>query len=459
MIPMMTSEIAAAVEARAMTCRYGTEIQRVVTDSRAAEGDTLFVAIKGEHVDGHDYAAAAAAAGAVCLVERPVDAPHILVDDCVAALGRIGRAVYNRSRATVVGITGSSGKTTTKDLIGQVLAGHADTIATEGSFNNEIGLPLTVCRLTSDTRYLVLEMSARDIGHIAYLTGIAPPDVAVVLNVGVAHLGVFGSRERIAQAKGELVEALPHNGFAVLNADDPNVAAMAGRTDARVVRYGAGATADYRSEDVRLDAGGRPRFTLHAPRGSAPVALSVVGEHMVGNALASAAVACELGMPVEVVADALGAAKPVSRWRMEVRTTRGGVTVVNDAYNANTESMIAALKALKSMSRGRRGWAVLGPMGELGSSEVEEHTRVGQMVVRLGIDKLVTVGAAAKVIHDTFLIEGSLPDDARHVDTVEDAVGFLTASLREGDVVLVKASRSAGLERVALALAPEGGTS
>lgn len=459
MIPMMTSEIAATVHAQAFTCRDGTEIHRIVTDSRAAQGDTLFVAIKGEHADGHDFAADVAAAGAVCLVQRPVDAPHILVDDCVVALGRIGRAVYDRSRATVIGITGSSGKTTTKDIIGQVLAGHADTVATEGSFNNEIGLPLTVCRLTSDTRYLVLEMSARDVGHISYLTGIAPPDVAVVLNVGVAHLGVFGSRERIAQAKGELVEALPHNGFAVLNADDPKVAAMAERTAARVVRFGAGGGADYRSEDVRLDAAGHPRFALHTPRGSAAVGLSVVGEHMVGNALAAAAVACELGMPLDVVAHALGSAKAVSRWRMEVRTSPGGVTVVNDAYNANTESMIAALKALKSMSRGKRGWAVLGPMGELGDSAVDEHTRVGQMVVRLGIDKLVTVGAAAKVIHDTFLIEGSLPEDARHLDTVEDAVGFLTAALREGDVVLVKASRSAGLERVALALAPEGGTS
>lgn len=455
----MTSEIAAAVNAQAITCGYGAEIHDIVIDSRAAGGRSLFVAIKGERVDGHDYTADVAAAGAVCLVERPVDAPHILVADCLTALGRIGRAVYDRSRAIVIGITGSSGKTTTKDILGQLLNGHGDTVATQGSFNNEIGLPLTVCRLTSDTRYLVLEMSARDVGHITYLTGIAPPDVAVVLNVGVAHLGVFGSRERIAQAKGELVEALPGSGLAVLNADDRNVAQMASRTSARVIRYGAAAGADYRAEDVRIDAAGRASFTMQTPNGAAAVALSVVGEHMVGNSLAAAAVACELGMPIDVVGAVLTSATAVSRWRMEVRTTAAGVTVINDAYNANTESMIAALKTLKTMSRGARGWAVLGPMAELGDTAVQEHARVGQMVVRLGIEKLVTVGTGAKVIHDTFLIEGSLPEDAQHVETVEDAVGFLTSALRAGDVVLVKASRSAGLERVALALAPDGGTS
>lgn len=459
MIPMMTSEIAAAAQARDVACAFGTEITDVVTDSRAAGRNSLFVAIKGEHVDGHDFAAAAGRAGAVSLVERVVDAPHILVDDSVAALGGIGRAVYDRSRATVVGITGSSGKTTTKDLLGLVLAGHAETVSTEASYNNEIGLPLTVCRLTSDTRYLVLEMSARNVGHISYLTTVAPPDVGIVLNVGVAHLGIFGSRERIAAAKGELVEALPETGIAVLNADDPHVAKMAHRTAARVVRYGESAGVDYRAEGIRLDSGGRARFRLQAPRGAAEVALQVVGEHMVGNAVAAAAAAGELGMPVDVVAAALSAAHPVSRWRMEVRTTADGVTVVNDAYNANTESVIAALKALKSMSRSARGWAVLGPMAELGDSAVAEHTRVGEMVVRLGIDKLVTVGAPAKVIHDTFLLEGSLPDDAHHVETVDEAVGYLTASLRRGDVVLVKASRAAGLERVALALAPDGGTS
>lgn len=455
MIPMMTSEIAAAAVASEVACPFGVEIDAVVTDSRVAAAHSLFVAIKGERVDGHEFAAAAAAVGAVCLVQRPVDAPYILVDDAVAALGRIARAVYDRSRATVVGLTGSSGKTTTKDLLGQVLAGHADTIATKGSFNNEIGLPLTVCRLTSDTRYLVLEMSARNVGHIAYLAGIAPPDVAVVLNVGVAHLGVFGSRERIAAAKGELVEALPSSGIAVLNADDRYVADMAHRTSARVVRFGDARGSDYRAEDVRLDHGGRPRFRLQTPHGSADVTLNVVGEHMVGNALAAAAVACELGMPVDVTASALSAAVAVSRWRMEVRTSAGGVTVINDAYNANTESMIAALKALKSMSRATRGWAVLGPMGELGDASVEEHARVGQMVVRLGIARLVTVGAAAKVISDTFLLEGSLPDDARHFESVDEAVAFLTSALREGDVVLVKASRAAGLERVALALVPD----
>ncbi|MEO6713413.1 MAG: UDP-N-acetylmuramoyl-tripeptide--D-alanyl-D-alanine ligase, partial [Mycobacteriales bacterium] len=304
----------------------------------------------------------------------------------------------------------------------------------------------------------VLEMSARDVGHISYLTTIAPPDVAVVLNVGVAHVGVFGSRERIAHAKGELVEALPPTGLAVLNADDEKVSAMGARTSARVVRFGASIGCDYRADDVRLDAMGRARFRLQTPRGAAEVSLRLVGEHMVANALAGAAVACELGVPVEVTAAALSTALPLSRWRMEVTENAAGVTVINDAYNANTESVIAALKALKSMSRGRRGWAVLGEMGELGDLSVEEHARVGQMIVRLGIDKLVTVGAGAKVIHDTYLLEGALPGDATYVESAGEALEFLSAALRRGDVVLVKASRSAGLERVALALAPDGGT-
>jgi UDP-N-acetylmuramoyl-tripeptide--D-alanyl-D-alanine ligase len=458
MIELTVSQIEAAVDGEPALPREVDEIAvtSVVTDSRQVARGALFVAIRGEHVDGHDYTADAFVSGAVCaLVEQPVEGPHIVVPDSVAALGRVARATVDHSDATVIGITGSSGKTTAKDLLAQVLARRGETVAPVGSFNNEIGLPLTVCRVTPTTRHLVLEMSARDVGHLSYLTDIAPPHVAVVLNVGVAHIGIFGSRERIAEAKGELVEALPGDGLAVLNGDDPYVAAMAARTTARVVRYGDASGSDYRASDVALDAAGRPSFTLHTPYGEAPVALQLVGAHMVGNALACAAVAGELGLPVADVAAALSEAAPVSRWRMEVRQTAAGVTVINDAYNANTESMIAALKALKAMAGGRRTWAVLGGMGELGDSAVDEHVRVGQLVVRLGIDRLVTVGPLAKVIYDTFLLEGSLPDDAVHVEDIEGAVAHLSGAVREGDVVLVKASRAAGLERVALALAPD----
>jgi UDP-N-acetylmuramoyl-tripeptide--D-alanyl-D-alanine ligase len=455
---MRVGDIAAAVAGELAAPHADDVVTAVVTDSRQVSPGALFVAIRGERVDGHDHAAAAESAGAVAvLADRPglPVATSVVVPDTVAALGLLARAVVDRSSATVIGVTGSSGKTTTKDLLAQVLPRHGETVAPVGSFNNEIGLPLTVCQVTESTRHLVLEMSARDVGHIRYLTGIAPPQVAVVLNVGVAHLGVFGSRERIALAKGEIVEALTRDGLAVLNGDDDQVAAMASRTDARVVRCGVGSAADYRAVDVTVDDAGRASFTLQTPYGDGEVGLRLVGEHMVGNALACAAVACELGMPVADAAAALSDAEAASRGRMEVRRTAGGVTVVNDAYNANTESMMAGLKALKSMARGRRTWAVVGGMGELGDATVDEHVRVGQMVVRLGINRLVTVGALAKPVYDTFLLEGSLPDDAVHVDDIESAISHLTGALREGDVVLVKASNAAGLERVAHALAPD----
>ena len=456
MIELRLAEIASAVSGMAAVGGDET-VDSVVTDSRAVAPGALFVAVPGEHADGHDYVAQAQDRGAVCsLVSRPVAGPHILVGDTVQALGLLAAEVVRRSTATVVAVTGSSGKTTTKDLLAQVLAGRGEIVAPVGSYNNEIGVPLTACRVTETTTHLVLEMSARDVGHIRYLTRIAPPDIAVVLNVGVAHLGVFGSRERIAQAKGELVESLTPQGIAVLNGDDRAVAAMANRCAGRVVLYGETRSATYRATAVTLDDSGRPQFTLHTPYGDAPVALALVGQHMVGNALACAAVACELGMPVADVAAALTEARGASRWRMEVRSSPAGFTVINDAYNANTESMIAALKALKSLPG--RSWAVLGPMAELGESATDEHIRIGQLVVRLGIDKLVTVGPGAKVMHDAFLLEGSLPDDATYVEDVDAAVVFLTSALREGDVVLVKASRSAGLERIALSLTPDGGS-
>ncbi|MFD4246774.1 UDP-N-acetylmuramoyl-tripeptide--D-alanyl-D-alanine ligase [Streptomyces sp. NPDC058525] len=434
----------------------------VVIDSRQVEAGSLFAAFDGEHVDGHDYAERAVAAGAAAvLAARPVGVPAIVVPDVEKALGALARAVVERLGTDVVALTGSAGKTSTKDLIAQVLQAHAPTVWTPGSLNNEIGLPLTALKATAETRHLVLEMGARGIGHIAYLTGLTPPRIGLVLNVGTAHIGEFGGREQIARAKGELVEALPseaEGGIAVLNADDPLVRAMSSRTKARTVLFGEADDADVRATEVRMAPGGQPSFTLHTPTGCSDVTLRLYGEHHVSNALAAAAVAHVLGMSVEEIATALSGAGTLSRWRMEVTERADGVTIVNDAYNANPESMRAALRALAAMggaarANGGRTWAVLGPMAELGDASLAEHDAVGRLAVRLNVSKLVAVGGReASWLQLGAYNEGSWGEESVVVSDARAAVDLLRSELRPGDVVLVKASRSIGLERVALAL-------
>jgi UDP-N-acetylmuramoyl-tripeptide--D-alanyl-D-alanine ligase len=428
----------------------------------------LFLALPGERVDGHDYAAAAVADGAVAvLCTRPVPAPRIEVDDGIAALTALASVVSRRLSATVVGITGSSGKTSTKDLLAAVLATAGPTVAAVGSANNELGHPYTVLRADADTRYLVLELGARGIGHIRHLAAIAPPQVGVVLNVGSAHLGEFGTREAIAQAKGELVEALPAHGLAVLNADDPLVATMAARTSARVVTFGTGATADVRASDVRVDDLGRAAFTLRTAGVEVPVQLRLIGAHHVSNALAAIAVAVNAGMTPADAAAAVAAAVPASRWRMELTERPDGVVVINDAYNANPESMRAALEALAAVgsSRSGRTFAVLGHMAELGPTEQAEHETIGRLAAKLAVARVVAVGEAARPIERAAALEGSWHGEANWVPDAEAAVRVLRNELRAGDVVLVKASRAAGLERVGVALAevraedgPDGST-
>jgi UDP-N-acetylmuramoyl-tripeptide--D-alanyl-D-alanine ligase len=303
----------------------------------------------------------------------------------------------------------------------------------------------------------VLEKSARGIGHIRYLTDIAPPRIGAVLNVGSAHLGEFGSRDAIAQAKGELVEALPADGVAVLNADDPLVRAMATRTAARVVTFGSASGADVQAVDVTLDDLGRARFELHTDRGARPVALRLVGGHQVGNALAAAAVALECGLPLDRVAELLGTATPASRWRMELTERADGTVVINDAYNANPESMRAALDSLVTIGQARNGrtFAVLGVMAELGASAPAEHEALGADAARRGIDRVVAVGDEARPIRAGTTLEGSWTGAADWVPDADAALELLRAELRPGDVVLVKASRAASLERVAIAIADD----
>jgi len=456
-------------------------------DSRAVTPGGLFLALPGARSDGHDFAAAAVGAGAVAvLAARPVGVPAIVVEPeaardsaasvleydtdgsgaaVLAALARLAAAVAAElvdGGLTIVGITGSSGKTSTKDLLAAVLAPLGEVVAPPGSFNNELGHPWTVLRAAESTDYLVLEMSARHPGNIAALAEIAPPSIAVVLNVGTAHLGEFGSREAIAATKAELPQAVPSSGVVILNVDDTAVAAMAEQTSARVVRVGRTTAADVWAGDVTLDELARPRFTLHTADGQTDIALAVHGDHQVSNALCAAAVALECGASLDQVAAALAAAGPVSKHRMAVATRGDGVTIINDAYNANPDSMTAGLKALAWMAREggqkRRSWAVLGEMAELGDDAISEHDRIGRLAVRLDVSRLIVVGTGRSMsaMHHGAVMEGSWGSEATMVADADAALALLRAEVRAPDVVLVKASNAAGLGALADALVAEG---
>lgn len=469
-------------------------------DSRAVGPGGLFLALPGARSDGHDHAASAVAAGAVAvLAARPVGVPAIVVAPeprdsragvlehdpdgsgaaVLGALAELAKAVAEDLVAgglTIIGITGSSGKTSTKDLVAAVLEPLGEVVAPPGSFNNELGHPWTVLRATRRTDYLVLEMSARHPGNIAELARIAPPAIGVVLNVGTAHLGEFGSREAIARTKSELPQAVPPSGVVILNVDDPSVAAMAHVCSGWVVRVSRAShtdsgPSDVWAEGVSLDELARPRFTLHAmdARGAAEVEvqLGVYGEHQVTNALCASAVALQCGAGVEQIAASLAAAGPVSRHRMQVSNRADGVTVIDDAYNANPDSMRAGLQALASIARGgqteRRSWAVLGEMAELGEEAISEHDAIGRLAVRLDVSRLVVVGTGRSVaaMHHAAVMEGSWGASgdrgAVQVTDGDAALELLRAELRPGDVVLVKASNAAGLGALAETLAAEGG--
>lgn len=455
MIPMSLSRIAALTGGRL----HGISEQEasalvvdgpVVTDSREAGPGGLYVARVGESMDGHQFVGSARDAGAVAaLTTREVeDLPCVVVDDIQDGFVALARGVLRaHPEITVIGITGSSGKTSTKDLLASVLSAAGPTVAPVGSLNSEVGVPLTVCRIANDTRFLIVEMGARGMGHIEYLADIAEPTIGIVLNVGTAHVGEFGSREAIGRAKAELVAALPDGGLAVLNADDPVVRAMVGQTAARALLVGASHEAGLRTTDIDLDGAGRPSFTVSGDGVEAEmrVTLPLHGEHHVGNALAVIAVALECGMAMGDVAEALADARPASRWRMEVTERADGVTIINDAYNANPDSMRAALKALVAMGRGRRTWAVLGSMLELGDESTTEHDAIGRLAVRLNVSRLVVVGETARPMASGAQHEGSWGDEAVWVPDADAAYELLSRELAAGDVVLFKSSRDAGL--------------
>jgi UDP-N-acetylmuramoyl-tripeptide--D-alanyl-D-alanine ligase len=443
-ITMTLAEIAAVTDGRLVNADPDAAVTGTVEfDSRTVAPGGLFVAFTGENVDGHSFGVAAVAAGAVAVLgTRDTGQPGIVVADPLEALACLARVNVDRlPELTVVGLTGSSGKTTTKDLTAQLLARLGPTVAPPGSFNNELGLPYTVLRAGPDTRYLVLEMGSRGVGHVRHLCAVAPPRIGLVLNVGTSHIGEFGSVDAIAVAKGEIVEGLPADGVAVLNADDPRVRAMADRTGARVVLVGEAADATVRAADVTVDERGHAGYTLVTPHGRADVRLAVSGRHQVGNSLAAAAVALEVGMPVDELAAALGEVGPVSSRRMDVFDRPDGVTVIDDSYNANPGSMSAALRALAAIGVDRRTVAVLGYMAELGDFERAGHEQVGQIAAGLQVDRLIVVGQAAAAIRDGAAGEPAWKGESVVVADQAAAVAEVTRDLRAGDVVLVKGSR------------------
>jgi UDP-N-acetylmuramoyl-tripeptide--D-alanyl-D-alanine ligase len=433
---------------------HDARVTSVVTDSRVAQPGALFFALRGEHADGHDFVADALARGAAgAVVSRPeVDGPVVEVADTGRAL--IDLAADERQRmpeVRVIGITGANGKTSTKDLAAAVLSTRFPIHASPASYNNEIGLPVTVLGTPEGTEVVVAEMGARREGDVALLCRVARPDAVVVTNVGVAHMEIFGSWDAIVRASAEPVDALGPDGLAILNIDDDVVRSYLPRVVGRLLTFGMVVDADVRAEEVTLDDAGRASFVLSVADEREPVQLAVSGEHMVSNALAAAACGVAFGLSAVECATALKGAQ-VSAWRMETFVSAGGVSIVNDAYNANPESMAAGLKAARWMARDGRLIAVLGHMAELGAIALDEHDKLGELIVRIGVDRLITVGKTAGLIARAAVREGQLPEDVASYNDVESALAAVRASTGPGDVVFIKGSRVVGLERMAEAL-------
>ena len=413
-----------------------------VINSNKATNNTFFVAFVGSNVDGHDYIEDAISKGAqFALVSKDCLAPAIKVQDVRKALSNL--AIYVRSKLEnlqVVGITGSQGKTTTKDLLKHILAVSGETVAPEESLNNELGVPLLILRCTKSTKYCIVEMGARHVGDISHLADIAKPHVGVVLTVGSAHLGEFGSRELIAAAKSELITSLSTGATAILGTYDEFTPKMVVPTGVKRILFGEKSTCEVRAADVEVREG-RAHFDLVTPDGRAAVGLQLLGMHQVSNALAAAAVATALKIPIETISAALSTAEVSSKWRMEISQV-GEITLINDSYNANPESMAAALRtlALVSQESGGVSWAILGKMQELGESSAAEHAAIGRLVSEIGIDNLVVIGNK-DYLADLRSIEDGGASEVQYFETKSDALSIVE-HFTPGDVVLMKASRS-----------------
>lgn len=419
-------------------------------DSRSVQKGSLFLALKGNYVDGHDFAGEAYAAGAaLVLASREVDVPCIVVPDVEKALGILAKQVRSElSDLIVIGVTGSQGKTTTKDLLAQVLGVVGDTVSPEGSLNNDLGVPLTLLRCDRNTRFCVVEMGARHQGDIARLCEIARPNVGVVLIVGSAHLGEFGSVEAIASAKSELIKNLGSEGLAVLGQYDRYTPRMADDMQIRKLFFGESHEADVRATDIEIREG-RAHFDLVTPDGREAVALRLIGGHQVANALAVAAVCTGLDIPLDVIASGLSLAELHSHWRMEI-SEQANLLFINDSYNANRESTCAALKslALFAQERGGQSWAFLGKMHELGEASDEHHAQVGAYAEEIGIDHLICVGAPEYALR----VKENSATQVHHF-AAKPAALSLVAFFSFGDVALIKGSRAEKMEELAAGLA------
>lgn len=484
MIELNANQIAEATGGRLTASVDVTEtVTSANIDSRQLTPSSLFIARRGEATDGHQFIASARQAGAtLILAERETTDEHgnvdpaVIVGDATVAMGDLARYIVERIRAhsdtTVIGITGSVGKTSTKDALATLLAAHGPTVAPQGSYNGETGVPLTIFTADLETRYLVVEMGADRVGNIQDLTSIVRPDVSVVLTVGTAHAESFGSLENIAQTKGEIVEALGTGGVAVLNADDVRVAEMAARVpaEAKTIWFSAAAVPPARNHvlyaaDAATTDDENPRFMLQylateateTERTGQEVTANLIGEHHTTNLLAAATAAFAAGIDFESICQLMPTIQPTSAHRMARTDRPDGVTIIDDAYNANPESMRAGLKALTMLGRntGRRTWAVLGPMLELGYRHAKEHILLGETVVRFNIDQLVVVGADARALYTGAVNEGSWGDEVDHVLSNEEAFELLAQRVEPGDIIFVKGSNGTRLWELADRLTTE----
>ena len=453
MIPISASKLAEVINGELVGDGLTTATGSVQIDSRLSDSKSIFFAKPGEKADGHDFVSDALAKGAViAVVQRPVDAAitQVVVKDTVTALGLLAswliKELKVQSKLKVIGITGSNGKTTTKNMLRAILSRVGNTIAPIESFNNKVGAPISILRADFETKFLVVEMGAEGLGSIAYLAQMANPDVGVILKVGMAHAGEFGGIENTAKIKGELASALGENSDLVLNADDALVRQMVQITNARISWFGTGNQAEFRASEVSLSNSGTS-FILGWPDGdSTKVQLNILGEHHIFNALAAAATATILGATKRQIVDSLESMELAERWRMQRFVREDGVVVINDAYNASPDSMKAALQTLAQLGRmGTRTIAVLGEMAELGEYSVAEHDAIGRLAVRLNIDQLVVVGEGAKLIHMGAAQEGSWDGESKFFPSIAEALEYLRGILADGDTVLVKSSKSANL--------------
>jgi len=451
MIAMKASEIAAVINGT-LSGEDALVSSAPVIDSRKALPGSLFLAIEGEHVDGHDFVSDAFSHGAVlALTTKTVNQTHILVEDVVIALGRLAQHVRsNLLNLTVIGITGSQGKTTTKELLASLLSAAAPTVAPQGNFNNEIGAPMSLLECTEATKYCIVEMGARHAGDIAHLCSIAQPNIGVVLKVGTAHLGEFGSIEAIARTKSELIASLSPESTAILGTYDRFTPEMAKLHKGVSITFGEKANCDIRATDIEVREG-RAHFDLVTPEGRSAVGLRIIGLHQVANALAVAAVTTVLGFSLDQIASGLSTAESHAKWRMEINELPS-LVLINDAYNASPEAMQAALQTLVffAQERGGESWAFLGKMHELGESSDADHAAIGTLASELGIDHLVCVGAPEFATE----IASSSATTVHRCADIEEAIA-VASNINKGDVLLVKASRSEGLEKLADAISDQ----